>query len=214
MPTSDERELILKAYCELGQIERSHSNTQTSYRTLASSWMLAAFAGIGFMISSKDFSFDIPKEVFILAVALAGGIGLGLLWILDLMFYQRLLDAAFIEARRLETTYEWLPQPRNKTRALLRGKGLQIVIWYYIVLAEVMFLIFGAGLVLLVALRTRAFLDLRTGTIAALCVIVAFAWAVLMIEIAKIMKRKTSTTPIFEDAVPASGSRSISTVTL
>jgi hypothetical protein len=41
MPTSDERELILKAYCELGQIERSHSNTQTSYRTLASTWMFA-----------------------------------------------------------------------------------------------------------------------------------------------------------------------------
>jgi hypothetical protein len=87
MPTSDERELILKAYCELGQIERSHSNNQTSYRMLASTWMLAAFAGIGFMISSKEFSFDIPKEVFILAIALAGGIGLGLLWILDLLFY-------------------------------------------------------------------------------------------------------------------------------
>jgi uncharacterized protein YndB with AHSA1/START domain len=42
-------------------------------------------------------------------------------------------------------------------------------------------------------------LDLRTGTIAALCVIVAFAWAALMIEIAKVMKRKTSITPTFED---------------
>jgi hypothetical protein len=84
-------------------------------------------------------------------------------------------------------------------RALLRGKGLQIVIWYDIALAEVMLLIFGAGLVLLVALNTRTFLDLRTGTIAALCVIVAFAWAALMIEIAKVMKRKTSITPTFED---------------
>jgi hypothetical protein len=199
MPKSDnERELIFKAYCELGQIERHHSNIQSSYRTLASTWMLAAFAGIGFVISAKEFPFDIPRELFVLAIAFAGGIGLVLLWVLDLMFYQRLLDAAFAEARQLEVTHDWLPQPRNNMRAILAGKGLQIVIWYYIALTEVMVLIVGAGLVSFLALRTRTFLDLRTGTVAVLCVITAFAWAGLMIEIAKFMKRKTSTTPDVE----------------
>ena len=175
--------------CELGMIERHSSGIQSSYRVLASTWMLAAFAGIGFVIS-KEFSFGIPKELLVAVIALGGGFGLVLLWVLDLMFYQRLLDAAYFEARNLEDTHPWLPQPRNNMRALLGGKGLQIVIWYYIALIEVMILIAGIGFGLLA---------LTAG--AALYVTVAFACAVLMILSPILIMWITSITPKLETKI-------------
>jgi hypothetical protein len=198
--SENERERIFKAYCELGQIERSHSNIQSSYRTLASTWMLAAFAGIGVIISTKgEFAFPIPRELLLVVIALAGAIGLGLLWVLDLLFYQRLLDAAYIEAKDLEDRHPWLPQPRNTMRLLLGGKGLQIVLSYYIALTEVMVFIGGVGWIWLFwPLRTGKFLELRTGPLAILCVIAALASLGLMIWIVIFMRKKTSITSAIE----------------
>jgi len=51
--SNDERELIFKLYSELGSIERHSSGVQSQYRVLASTWMLAVFAGIGFVISKR-----------------------------------------------------------------------------------------------------------------------------------------------------------------
>jgi len=199
--SDNERERIFKAYCELGQIERSHSNIQSSYRTLASTWMLAAFAGIGVVISTKgEFAFPVPRELLVVVIALAGAIGLGLLWVLDLLFYQRLLDAAYIEAKDLEDRHRWLPQLRNTMRELLGGKGLQIVLSYYIALTEVMIFIGGVGWIWLFwPLKTGKFLELRTGPLAVLCVIAFLASLGLMIWILIFMRKKTSTTQAIED---------------
>jgi hypothetical protein len=140
----NERELIWKIYCELGVSERHFNGIQSGYRALASTWMLAAFAGIGF-VSSKEFTFGIPKELLVGVIGVGGGIGVYLLWVLDLLFCQRLLDAAYIEGRNLEDKHDWLPQTRNNMRTLLGGKGLSLVVWYYIAGTEVMFLIGGIG---------------------------------------------------------------------
>jgi len=196
--SNDERELIFKLYSELGSIERHSSGVQSQYRVLASTWMLAVFAGIGFVIS-KEFSFDIPKQYFVIAIGFAGLAGLLLLWVLDLMFYQRLLDPAYIEAMKFESAHDWLPQTRNNIRRLLQGKGLRIVLSYYIALTEVMVFICGAGWIWLFwPLRTGTFLGLRTGPLTILCVITALASLGLMIRIAKFMIRITSTTPELE----------------
>ena len=157
-PSDSERELVWKAYCELGLIERHHGGTQSSYRTLASTWMLAAFAGIGFVIS-QDLTVDIAGELLVAAIALGCGVGLYLLWVLDLLVTQRLLDAAYIEARRLESIHAWLPQPRNNMRFLLQGKGLAYVVRFYIVGMEVMVCIVGTRNSLVPG--TRAALGLR-----------------------------------------------------
>jgi hypothetical protein len=201
--SENERERIFKAYCELGQIERSHSNIQSSYRTLASTWMLAAFAGIGVVISTKgEFAFPIPREFLVVVIALAGAIGLGLLWVLDLLFYQRLLDAAYIEAKDLEDRHRWLPQPRKTMRKLLGGKGLRIVLWYYIALIEVMVFIGGVGWIWLFwPLKTGKLLELRTGPLAVLCVIAFLASLGVMIWILIFMRKKTSTTQAIEDEI-------------
>jgi hypothetical protein len=162
--------------------------------------MLAAFAGIGVVISTKgEFAFPVPRELLVVVIALAGAIGLGLLWVLDLLFYQRLLDAAYIEAKDLEDRHPWLPQPRNTMRVLLGGKGLQIVLWYYIALTEVMIFIGGVGWVWLFwPLRTGRFLELRTGPLTVLCMIAFLASLGLMFWIPIFMRKKTSITPLIE----------------
>ena len=46
-------EQLWNAYCELGKREQHFNNIQTRYRALASTWALAALAGIGFAIKEK-----------------------------------------------------------------------------------------------------------------------------------------------------------------
>jgi len=134
---NDEREQVWNIYQELGLIERHFNSLQTNCRALASTWLLAAFAGIGIVIS-KEISVGFSKELIIAGLSLGGAVGLSLLWILDLLFYQRLLDAAYIEARNLELAHAWLPQVRNNMRKLLGGRGLSMVLLFYVVTAETM----------------------------------------------------------------------------
>jgi hypothetical protein len=49
----EEFENVWHFVTEIGLNERHFNQLQSSYRTLASQWLLAAFAGIGFVISSN-----------------------------------------------------------------------------------------------------------------------------------------------------------------
>jgi len=48
-----EFEVVWKFYTEIGALERHFNQLQNHYRTLASTWLLAAFAAIGFLISQQ-----------------------------------------------------------------------------------------------------------------------------------------------------------------
>jgi hypothetical protein len=92
--------------------EEHFDNIKGQCRSLASTWLLGAFAAIGFLVS-KDVTLGIPVEVVILGVGMAASVGLLLIWMLDLLVYHRLLDAYFIEGARLEQKYSFLPQVRQ-----------------------------------------------------------------------------------------------------
>jgi hypothetical protein len=172
---------------ELGVIERHFNNLQSNYRALASTWLLAALAGIGFVIS-KELTLRIPAELIIGAIGIAAGIGVYLLWVLDLLVYQRLLDAAYIEARNLETNHLWLPQVRNNMRVLLGGRGLALVVWFYIAGSELMVIIAGIGLFRFLALRQAALLY----------GIEVSAYLSLLVLIPMHMRKQTTLTPRLE----------------
>jgi hypothetical protein len=76
-------------------------------------------------------------------------------------------------------------------RDLLGGKGLSLVVWYYIAGMELMFLIAGTALVWLVAPRP--------GT--ASYVVGAVVYVALLTLIPVHMKMKTSRTPKLEDQI-------------
>jgi len=187
-PDNNEQDRVWKIYCELGLIDRHFNNAQSNCRALASTWMLATFAGIGVVIS-KDLSVQFPKELIIAAMGLASAVGLSLLWMLDLLVYQRLLDSAYYEARKLEIDQPWLPQVRNNMRKLLKGRSLALIALFYIVTAESMVLISGIAL----GLWLHKLGQRRVTYLAELAV-----YAAVFVLFPGFMYRRTSTTPDLE----------------
>ncbi len=120
----EERDLVWKIYAELGATERHFNGLQSHYRTLASTWLLAAFGGIGFVLTTELSFVAVPAELAVALIGVAAAAGLYLLWMLDLLVYHRLLDAAFIEALRLEERHAWLPQVRTGMMRLHGARGV------------------------------------------------------------------------------------------
>src|SRR5262245_38062724 len=83
-----------KLITEIGVQERHFNGLQSTYRNMASGWLLATFGGMGFALTQK---ITVDYELLLAAMAVAGSAGIVLLWTLDLMVYQRLLDACFAE---------------------------------------------------------------------------------------------------------------------
>jgi hypothetical protein len=108
---------------EIGVQERHFNQLQSGYRNMASAWLLATFAGIGFVVSTPLHVTAAP-ELLVAGLASAGSIGISLLWIVDLLVYHRLLDSCFIEGLILEEQYAWLPPFRNNMMRTQQGHGV------------------------------------------------------------------------------------------
>ena len=139
---------VLELFIELGDLERHFNELESRYRSLASTWLLAAFAGIAFVISEPiDISFD--RLLAITGIGIAGSIGIMLLWNLDLMVYHKLLNAVFIEGLELEEKYKWLPAVRTNMKALHGGTGVEPrIVWFYVGGTSVLLMISGLSLAL------------------------------------------------------------------
>ncbi len=107
-------ENVWKIVQECGEEERHFNTLQSVYRGVASSWLLATFGAVGFLLFGKDG--DIAHPWMAAAICILGALGISLLWMLDLHIYQRLLVAAFEQGRVLEDKFAWLPQIRNTMR--------------------------------------------------------------------------------------------------
>lgn len=120
---------------ELGASERHFNGLETEYRKLASIWLLAGFAGIGFIIKQNP-ELVVPRELVIMGIGLATSIGILLLWIVDLLVYHRLLDACFSEALRIEGLYPELPKVRWRMEESESGGRVVTtrLRWFYIAL--------------------------------------------------------------------------------
>jgi hypothetical protein len=130
---SNEFERVWQVFCELGVSERHFNELQSRYRSLASTWLLATFAGIGFVASKETFSIPLSRPLAIAGLALAGTIGLTMLWILDMMVYQQLLGAGFSYGLVLEREYPWLPPLRTNMMSVTDNKGVRPrVVGYYL----------------------------------------------------------------------------------
>jgi len=137
---------IWKIVLEIGEQERHFNDLQARYRNMASVWLLATFSAIGFVIS-KTISIDVDQEILIAIIAAAGGIGIALLWVVDLLVYHRLLDSCFIEGLILEEQYPWLPPLRNNMMNTQRGEGVLFrVVGFYLGPIVLLTLISGGSL--------------------------------------------------------------------
>jgi hypothetical protein len=120
---------------ELGKSERHFNNLEAEYRKLASIWLLAGFAGMGFILKESP-QLAVPREIALIAIGLAASIGIFLLWIVDLLVYHQLLDACFTQAKAIERTHPDLPQVRSSMEHT-QGGGKVVTTrlrWFYILL--------------------------------------------------------------------------------
>jgi hypothetical protein len=139
---------IWSIYTEMGTEERHFNELQSTYRALASTWLLATFAAVGFLLSEKLTSCPIDKLLIIVAIGIMSSIGIMLMWNLDLKVYHPLLAAAFRQGRILEKQYSWLPQMRTNMLHRMNEKGvIPRVIWFYIIGSTIPLAISGAALV-------------------------------------------------------------------
>jgi len=117
-------------YKELGAYERHFNQIQGTIRGLASAWLLATFGGIA---ASTTGNFDIiDRWITISVVATAGGIGIGLLWLLDVKVYHALLLAVVEVSDQLEKEPNSdLPKLREKMKTSVTTFSVRRVISFF-----------------------------------------------------------------------------------
>ena len=97
---------------ELNDQEKHFNQLQSGYRTLASTWLLAAFAGVGFVLTSNNWQVGIDRDLVAILISIAGAIGIYLVWFLDVPVCHELLVSSNIEGKQLEKDFSWIPQTR------------------------------------------------------------------------------------------------------
>jgi hypothetical protein len=84
-----------------------HSNKLCfNIRALASTWLLATFAGVGWVLKdmpakAEDLGLVIDKVDIILAFCVGGSAGIFVLWILDLRIYQQMTNVWFENRKKI-----------------------------------------------------------------------------------------------------------------
>ncbi|MDH5178969.1 MAG: hypothetical protein OEZ39_02670 [Gammaproteobacteria bacterium] len=142
MATTDrQQELIWQSYAELGAMERHIHGIQARCRMLASVWLLAAFAGLGFVLS-ENLNVHIPNEFIITGISIGCLCGIFILWVLDQAVYHRQLCWIVAEAILLEEKHTWLPNLRiGKAEHPGNPNQPPQMIWFYIAKATILLLL-------------------------------------------------------------------------
>jgi hypothetical protein len=97
----------------LAENERHFHTIQAGVRGLASTWVLAAFAGIAALLQqSKDVTWLFRPFALVIVICLMANIGLSVLWIIDQLVYQRLFNTNYIAGLRLEQQFSFIPPVR------------------------------------------------------------------------------------------------------
>ncbi|HLK27344.1 MAG TPA: hypothetical protein VKT28_02095 [Puia sp.] len=129
---------ILELMKEITNMEQHFNDLETKYRILASQWLLASFAAIGFILT-KDPALPFNKLWLAMGICSVSSIGIFQIWRMDLMVYQQLLRAAFYEGVKLEKKFSFLPQIKNgMISRVKKGDVTQTLVYYYSVSISVL----------------------------------------------------------------------------
>jgi hypothetical protein len=133
---NESKSIVWESYREMGEYERHFDRLEQQCRTLSSTWILAAFAAIGYLLinvsaTQHDWLFS-NRTLIISLIAFLSAIGIRLLWVLDRVYHQ-LLNACFADGLRLEDENNWLPCIRHKmVESQKNGTALPQIAAFYI----------------------------------------------------------------------------------
>ena len=102
-------------YIKLSYFENHFDNIATRYRNIALTWLLATYAGIGFLLSTETETLIIDHLLAVLLICFIGMLGITLIWHLDVNVYHRFWTALFAEEVIMEEQYAFLPQIQRTT---------------------------------------------------------------------------------------------------
>lgn len=113
-------------YWKFAESEKHFNDIQAGIRNLASGWMLAAFGAIAFLLKTDNTNVHwlASPAVLVGIVSLMATLGLAILWINDQLVYQRLLNAGFLVALKLEFDDPTLPPVRMMMRYATEKKSM------------------------------------------------------------------------------------------
>lgn len=116
---------------EIGETERHFNSLESQYRLLSSTWLLSSFVGMGFILKTEAV-FPVDKWWLIFAVCIVSGIGIFMLWRIDLLVYHKLLHSAFMVGTTLEAEHKFLPDVRSRMLASQGGSDVtKTVVMFY-----------------------------------------------------------------------------------
>ncbi len=140
------RVLIYGVYSKLLNGGRYHGAFQTKYRILASSWLLATFVAIGFLLS-KDNLLPFSHLIAVTIICVIGILGLYLLWYEDTFVQELLLDINVVEALELEKRNSWIPQLHHRFLHLYKNTNARFVkVLFFIGCKSILFFIMACSL--------------------------------------------------------------------
>lgn len=109
-------------FWNLADLKDRFNQLQGPLRTLASTWTLAAFAGLAVLSQVAEKTIWLAPPAFLAwLISVLSAFGLALLWVMDRFVYQRLLDAAFVSGLLLERRHPDLPPVRSLMLAASSG---------------------------------------------------------------------------------------------
>jgi hypothetical protein len=92
--------------------------------------LLASFAGIGFIMTSKpELNFD--KLWIVVVIGFLSSVGIWQLWRMDILVYHRLLSACFSAGVDMEKEYNFLPKIKNRMLNSVPEKDVTHVLFYF-----------------------------------------------------------------------------------
>lgn len=141
----DEFDQVMRQVDQISQHEFHLEKLEAGYRKMASVWLLAALLACGLILKSKS---TIPFDAWylIIAVATATSVGIGILWMLDLKVYHRLVHIYLAEGIRLEQSFSWLrPVRSHMFRFQKSGVLVRRVQFFYFVSILLLLAVIGIG---------------------------------------------------------------------
>jgi len=131
-------------YCKIIDNEKHYIVLQAKYKTNAAYWILVIFAAMGLSLSSKEIGVPFDRLLTIIFLSIIGIIGNIMFWYEDILYNERALNINYLEALRLEATYDWLPQVHQHAthpyRTMLSLKNL-----FYMGCNFIFFFMMGIG---------------------------------------------------------------------
>ena len=161
--SNDPKKLVYASYSKVLQGGRYHGAIQTKYRVMCSTWLLATFAAIGFLLF-RDGLLPFNHLIGIALITLVGIAGIYILWYADTFVEELLLDINVVEGLRLEKENPGIPQVHHNFLHLYKNSNARIV--------KVLFFIGCKSILIFTAAIDLAFYFYRTSLLLSLSSII------------------------------------------